>query len=450
VSGDQDSRGTIRESEASRGRAQSVKIVRVIGRLNIGGPAIHTVLLTEGLQDGRFQSILVTGTIGKTEGDMAYLAAQHGLAPHVIPELGREISWWDDPVALWKLYRLLRRERPTIVHTHTAKAGTLGRLAAAAAGVPVRIHTFHGHVFHGYFSPLKTRVFLLIERLLAKITTRIVAISEAQLADLAQRYGIAPANKFQVIPIGLDLEPLLAQPARRATEETGARRDELIVGFVGRLVPVKDPLLALRAFHAVATRLPGGRRIRLVVVGDGELRADIEAYVRDTGLVAQVEFCGWRQDMGDLYRRLDAVILTSKNEGTPVALIEAMAAGLPFVATAVGGVRDLMVGAGRPMAGAGGRTVFTAFANGFLAEPGDEEGLGVALEHLLSDGGAMARMGQEGRRFVAQRYSKERLLEDMRALYENCLRGRNCSIEREPTVPARSRNAATRGKKVNA
>ena len=406
---------------------QPIKIVRIIARLNIGGPALHTVLLTEGLNNERFHSILVTGVIGQGEGDMLYLARQRGVNPIIIPELGREISWRDDLIALWRVYRLLRRERPHIVHTHTAKAGTLGRVAAILAGVRIRIHTFHGHVFHSYFSPLKTRLFILIERVLARFTTKIVAISQAQLADLSGRYRIAAAGKFQVIPIGLDLAPLLEGRAGKQRVEPVESRGELTVGFVGRLVPVKNPLMACRVFERVVRAGKVRRRLRLVISGDGDLKPELEAYLRNARLESQVEFTGWYQDMSDLYRRLDAIILTSRNEGTPVALIEAMAASLPFVATAVGGVRDLMVGPERPTSGPDGRPPFTVFANGILAESGDEEGFAAALAHLLSDARAMAGMGREGRRFVRERFSKNRLVADMRALYEQCLHSRGCA-----------------------
>jgi len=184
-----------------------VRIVRILSRLNIGGPALHAILLTEALNDAEFQSILIAGSVGTLEGDMSYLANRHGVKPLIIPELGREISWWDDLIAFGKLLRILIQERPQIVHTHTAKAGTLGRIAATLARVPVTIHTFHGHIFHGYFSWPKTKIFILIERLLGALTSKIIAISQVQLDELSNRYQIAPRSKFVVVPIGLDLAP---------------------------------------------------------------------------------------------------------------------------------------------------------------------------------------------------------------------------------------------------
>lgn len=418
--------GSVGTRQASPGTALSpcerapIKIVRVIGRLNIGGPAIHAVLLTEGLNDLQFQSTLVTGVIGKSEGDMLHVADQRGVTPLIIPELGREISWRDDVVALWKLYCLLVRERPDIVHTHTAKAGTLGRVAAMLAGVPIRIHTFHGHVFHGYFGSLKTRFFIVIERLLARWTTRIIAISDTQKAELSSHYQIAPADKFAVVPIGLDLASLLQGEAGRSEGDSR----EIVIGFVGRLVPVKNPSMALEAFERLVRMIPVGKRIRLVVVGDGELRAALEAQVKRSGIEQCVQFIGWQRDVATLYRQFDLVVLTSFNEGTPVVLIEAMAAGLPFVATRVGGMPDLMPGSGSAVRLTAGCRPVMVFSNGILVESGDVEGCAVAMASLIRDPVRMKNMGREGRQFVWPRYSKDRLVDDMRELYLDCLRQR--------------------------
>lgn len=411
----------VRGHAVERDPVQPVKIVRILGRMNIGGPAVHAVLLTHELSNKEFQSILVTGTIGRSEGDMLYLAARRGVKPVVIPELGREISLVDDVVALWKLCRFLARERPDIVHTHTAKAGTLGRIAALLARVRIRIHTFHGHVFHGYFGPVTTRLFIAIEQMLACFTTRIVAISQGQLADLSNRYRIASRNKFRVIPIGLDLDPLLRIPEGQ-TERGALNHDrDVVIGFVGRLVPIKNPDLALQVFERLIRGHPGGDRYRLIVAGDGELRPVLERRAEQAGIGPQVVFAGWQDDLSRLYPRVDLVLLTSINEGTPVALIEAMAAARPFVAARVGGVADLMVGAEHVVRGSGGRPLFSLFANGALAFPGDVEGLTAAVEHLLAHPAQMADMGLAGRRFVKERFSRQRLVADTIALYRECL-----------------------------
>ena len=384
---------------------------------------MHAALLTEGLNDGTFTSVLVTGTVSKHEGDMLHVARRHHITPLIIPELGREISWRDDLAALWKLYRLLMRERPDIVHTHTAKAGALGRIAAVLARVPIRIHTFHGHVFHHYFNSFKTRVFVFLERFLARFTTVIVAISPAQLTDLADRYRIAAREKFSIIPLGLDLAPLLSVSAKTTNGLQAGDGKGVAIGLVGRLVPIKNPLMSVRVFARLIRLGGAGMDSRLIIAGDGELRPALEELAAQLDLRGRVLCTSWQQNLATLYARLDLVILTSLNEGTPVVLIEAMAAGLPFVATRVGGVSDLVVGPERIVHETGGRPLFSLFANGALVESQDEEGFAGAVEWLVRDREAMRRMGDEGRKFVRERFAKERLVRDMRALYERCLVG---------------------------
>lgn len=396
-----------------------IKIVRIIARLNIGGPAIHAVLLTAGLNTEAIRSMLVAGTVGKSEGDMQYLAKLHGVRLQFIPGLGREIYWAYDLVALWKLYRILALERPDVVHTHTAKAGALGRIAALAAGVPVRIHTFHGHIFHGYFGRWKTMLFLSIERLLARITSRLIAISDSQLDELVNTYRIAKRSKFAVVPLGLDLAPFF-KVAQNTELRLQGNSKAAVLGFVGRLIPIKNPFMALRLMEGLVRkeRLSKGR---LVIAGDGELRPLLEAQVRATGLESHVEFAGWQHNLADVYSKLDLIILTSLNEGTPVVLIEAMASGLPFVATNVGGVRDLMKGPGRVFYGANDRPLFSLYSNGALVEPDDEVGLVAAVEYLLENPILMQELASEGRKFVGQRFTRERLLKDIEDLYRTSL-----------------------------
>jgi len=402
-------------------RERPIKILRILGRINVGGPAIHAVLLTEGLNSRLFHSTLVVGTVGRSEGDMRYFAQAHGVCPIIVPELGREISWRDDIVAFWKLFCLCRQERPDIVHTHTAKAGTLGRIAALLAGVPVKIHTFHGHVFHGYFGWLKTKLFVLIERFLAHFTTKIVAISEAQLADLFDRYRIAPRGKFCVIPLGLDLAALLADGSKVDQVDRNQDQQSLAVGFIGRLVPIKNPFLAVRAFERFLGGDSTGHRAQLIIVGDGELKAELQKQIRLAGLDEKVILTGWQSDRTKLYAGLDLVLLTSRNEGTPVVLIESMAAGLPFVASRVGGVVDLLVGSEQVVRDDDMKILYSVFDNGILVEPGNVEGFRMALEYFAGRPDVRRQMGAKGREFVRQRFTKERLLTDIEQLYRECL-----------------------------
>jgi glycosyltransferase involved in cell wall biosynthesis len=383
----------------SSARPDRIRVLRVIARLNVGGPALHTVLLTERLPAERYDSSLVTGVADASEGDYLTL---HGVASDRlvhIGTLGRELSGTRDLRALVDLVRLMRRERPHVVHTHTAKAGTLGRLAAILARVPVRVHTFHGHVFDGYFSPAKTRLFLAIERALARRTQRILTVS-AHVRDELLALGIGRRDQVTVVPLGLDLDPF-----SRADEQRGALRRELqldadtpLVGIVARLVPIKAHEVFLDAAARIAARLP---ECRFVVVGDGERRAELEEIAARHGIAARVHFLGWRADLARLHADLDVVVLTSRNEGSPVALIEAMAAGLPVVATSVGGVPDLV----------------QEGAHGHLVAMDDAAALADATVALLGDPERRRAMGRAGRAHVLARHGADRLVADVDRVY---------------------------------
>lgn len=378
------------------------KILRIIARLNVGGPAIHVSLLSAGLNHGRYLTTLVAGSIGEHEGDMSYLATSYGVQPVFVPELGREIGLKNDVRVLKQLMRLMRREKPDIVHTHTAKAGTLGRLAAIAAGVPIKVHTFHGHVFHGYFGPRKTRIFLAIERFLARRTDRIIVLSEQQAHEIADVYQVAPREKIRVIPLGFDLDGFLSaeQHCGKLRAELGLPSDALIVTIVGRLVPVKNHRLFFEMARRVAAELP---QAHFVVVGDGELRPALEeeaASLRD-----RTHFLGWRRDLPVIYADSDVVALTSVNEGTPVALIEAMASGTPVVATRVGGVPDIVHDG----------------EMGLVVEPNNADALTAAVRELLCNSAQREKLGAAGRSSVRERFDKQRLIEDVTQLYDELL-----------------------------
>ena len=327
--------------------ASPVLIHRVIARLNVGGPAMHVVNATRALNEGPWRTRLIAGSVPPTEGDMSYYAAERGVEPTILPEMSREISVLDDFRALVALWRLFRRERPTVVHTHTAKAGTLGRLAAILAGVPVRVHTFHGHVLGGgYFSRWKTRLFLEIERQLARGTTRLVVLTQRQAREMSEALRVAPRAKFEVIPLGLELDRFGAvdrseQARRRARAALGIPEQAKTVGIVGRLVPIKNHEGFLQAIAADA-RLLG------IVVGSGEREVDLKALAGRLGVSDRLLWLGWRRDLPEVYAALDALALPSHDEGTPVAVLEALAAGLPVVARDVGGVGEVLadVGAG--------------------------------------------------------------------------------------------------------
>ena len=316
-----------------------VKILRVIARLNIGGPAVHVINLCAGLDAQRFETTLVCGDVGLHEGDMGYLAVAAGVQPVVMPTLQRAIAPITDLLALWQLYKLMRRIRPQIVDTHTFKAGALGRVAAWLAGVPVRLHTFHGHVFQGYGGGLQSMLIVQLERALGRLTTRVFGVSQLVNAEL-QAHRIVPAAKLQVFPVVLDLAPF-ATAARRGTfrAELGIDAGTALVGNIGRLVPIKNQALFLEIAALLMQRGFGGK---FVLVGDGELRVELEQRAQALKLADRIYFCGWRRDLAGVLADLNVMVNTSLNEGTPVAIIEAMAARVPVVATAVGGVPDLV------------------------------------------------------------------------------------------------------------
>jgi len=247
-----------------------IAIVRIIDRLNVGGPAIHAVLTSQLLDSGRFRTVLVHGSVEPNEADMAYLLNDAAISTVVIPELGRELRPLRDLRTAWLLYRVLRRERPLIVHTHKSKAGAIGRIVALLARVPIRVHTYHGHVFHGYFGARKTRAFIAIERTLARVSSRLVALSARLVDELALTHRISGVDRFTVIPLGFDLSPFETCDVRRGELRSalGVDANVRLVTIVGRMVPVKDH----RTFIAAAAQLAARRAdVHFVFAGGGEL-----------------------------------------------------------------------------------------------------------------------------------------------------------------------------------
>lgn len=373
-----------------------IRIVRIISRLNIGGPAIHVSLLTALMNDETFESTLITGKISEEEGDMSYYAAQHGVTPVMVEALGRELHPLRDLRTLWQLTRLLRTMRPDVVHTHTAKAGFVGRWAARFAGVPVIVHTFHGHVFEGYFGALKTRLFVTLEQATARITDVVLTLTQSLRRDLADKFRIARAERITVLPLGLDLAPIAAVPRKTGTfrARIGVPADAPLVGIAGRMVPIKNHALFLDAAAHIHARRPD---VRFVIIGDGELRSTLEHQIDDLGLRDVVTVTGWINDIAQAYADLDVFALSSINEGTPVTVIEALAAGCPVVATHVGGVPDLLEG---------GRL-------GKLVSSGNAHALAESILETLDD----PPDPEPGRQAVLSQYGIDRLVSDLSALY---------------------------------
>jgi glycosyltransferase involved in cell wall biosynthesis len=379
--------------------------VRVIARLNMGGPAHHVGLLDE-LDPDRYETVLLHGEVGAGEDSLEDWVRARGATMARVPGLRPELRPHDDARALGSLVRAIRRLRPDIVDTHTAKAGMLGRLAAVLAGGPRPkiVHTYHGHVLEGYFGPAQTATYRGLERRLATVSDALIGVSSATVDDLV-RLGIAPREKFRAIPIGVDMAPFMdATPADGAAfrEEARVQPGEVLLTFVGRLVPIKRVDVLLRALaHARGE----GALVRLAVVGDGALRPELERLAAELGVADRVWFAGYRGDMLSVATAADIAVLSSDNEGTPVSLIEAAAAGTPAAATRVGGVPDVVTD-----------------ETGLLAAAGDFEGLGRAIAALAADSEGRAQMGARARDHVVTRFSIARLLSDMDSLYEELLR----------------------------
>lgn len=380
-----------------------MKIVRIIARLNIGGPAIHATFLHQKLYP-EFDTVLATGRLDTDEGDMSYLLeSERGVV--WVSTMSRPVRLASDFATLVRIWQLLRRERPDIVHTHTAKAGTVGRLAALMAGVPVIVHTYHGHIFRGgYFGRTITRIFLYIERVLNRFTTQIVTVSESQATELAEEFKVAPRNRIAVIPNGYDLSRFPALAAGTSLrQQWGVNSDETLVVWAGRMVPVKNVDMLADIVRCASSR----KKIKFVIIGGGAELPRLEALLAGC---SNVRFVGWFKDMAAAWTAADIALLTSRNEGTPSSLIEAMAAEKPLVTTSAGGVRDLLIGPGGPE-----EPDLIRYANGF-AFTSAESALR-ALDRLAEDLGLRTSMGNRGRDFALRTYSGERLIDDMRALY---------------------------------
>lgn len=405
---------------------RKIKVLRIITRLNVGGPAIHTVLLTRWLNPDLFESVLVAGEVGENEGDMGYLAQEYGVEPIFISGLGREISVFQDIGAFFRLLSLILKEKPDIIHTHLGKAGTLGRLAGAVCkfvlifkGKKIKIfHTFHGHFFYGYFGPVKTRVFKYIEKVLAVFCDRLIVLSESQKEDIVRKYGVVPERKVEIIPLGFDFKFIEDSEGRGGwlKKEAGLGKGEKLVGIVGRLTAIKNHRLFL---NGASIYIKGGGAVpaRFLIVGDGELKRELEEYAKRLGIDDRVTFTGWVKDMGEVYDALDLLALTSNNEGTPVTVIEAMASGIPVVATAVGGVPELLGGDYK-----GGIADGVDIAErGLMIPPRDGGCLAKALSIVFSNGDMTRDVVERGKEFAHKNFGRQRLTGDIENLYKNSL-----------------------------
>lgn len=386
------------------------RVLRIINRFNIGGPSYNVAYLTKYLSP-EFETLLIGGNKEPGEESSLYVFEEMGLKPLLVEEMNRSVNFFQDVKAYRRIKKIIREFRPDIVHTHAAKAGALGRMAAYACGVPVIVHTFHGHVFHSYFGKFRTALFKQAERFLAKKTSAIIAISEKQKEELVAEHRIAPAEKIQVIPLGFDLHKFTTgQETKRQQFRTeyGVADDEICILIVGRLVPVKNHALFLRAVASLQKQT--SRRIRAFIVGDGELREELihlaaqlklsTAYWPTGKKNANVTFTSWIQDVSYPLAGSDIVCLTSYNEGTPVSLIEAQAAGKPIISTRTGGIENIV----SPGAA-------------FLADIKDEKLFTEKLLQLCENDVLRSKTGDAGKDFVLERFHYTRLVNDVRELY---------------------------------
>lgn len=372
------------------------RILRIIPSMNISGPAMQAILLSSAMNRMGYEGLLIGGT-SEESASMQELAAKYGLEALLLPELNYDFPLKAWP-AFWRLYQIIREYKPDIVHTHNPRAGFLGRIAARLAGVPVIVHTLHEYPFRGYYRRLSTILFVYMERIGAYFSDSIITLSESLRKALVDTYGVTSKNRITVLPLGFDLQSFanIKRHLGDFRKEWGIAEDVPLVGIVGRLLPVKNHSLFLEAAAKVLDALPNAR---FVIVGDGEERAKLEEAAK--GLGGAVIFTGWQQNVERIYSDLDLLVISSLNEGTPVPIIEALAAGCPVVATHVGGVGDLLDG---------GRL-------GALVPSGDADALAAAMLRSLEARPDM-KAAQET---MLKRYGIERLAKDMDSLYRGLL-----------------------------
>ena len=392
------------------------KVLRIINRFNLGGPTYNVAYLSKYMSD-EFETLLVGGAKDSTEESSNFIVENLGLKPVIVEEMLREIDIKNDFTAFRKLKKIIREFKPDIVHTHASKAGTLGRLAAASCGVPIIVHTFHGHVFHSYFGKLKTTFYKNIERYLAKKSTAIIAISEIQKKELVEIHKICSAEKVKVIPLGFDLSKFHENMEVKRESfriKYNLAEDEIAISIIGRLVPVKNHALFLEGLKIVSTKT--SKKIRAFIVGDGEDRQKIEAKATElnikfidgtqTNEKALLTFTSWIKEIDVVLAGSDIIALTSYNEGTPVSLIEAQAANKPIVSTNVGGIENVVI----------------ENQTALLCENNQLIQFSEALFRLIEDENLRNSMSEKGWNHVKDKFHYTRLVKDMENLYKELLK----------------------------
>jgi glycosyltransferase involved in cell wall biosynthesis len=406
-----------------------IKVLRIINRLNLGGPTYNASYLTSRMYP-EFNTLLISGNHDESEASSEFLLAKSGIKARYIKGMYREINFYNDFKAYWEIRKIIKEFKPDIVHTHAAKAGALGRLAAIHEGVPIILHTFHGHVFHSYFNSIKTKLFIKIEQYLARKSSVIIAISELQKKELSEDFIICPKAKVQVVPLGFDLDRFKQDvEAKRLCFRNfyGLENDVIAIGIIGRLVPIKNHKMFINIAKSLASEF--NSKIKFFIIGDGEDRLELERYCDEIEIRFSINhwceennssqisfnkshdeidivFCSWMQDVSIAMAGLDLVALTSLNEGTPVSLIEALAASKPVVSTNVGGVADVVQNG----------------ITGYLTNVGDELDFIQKIKLLIADAEARKKMGAAGCDYVSKKFGYERLVNEVRSLYLDLLK----------------------------
>tara|TARA_B100001287_G_scaffold162475_1_gene136567 strand:+ start:3042 stop:4208 length:1167 start_codon:yes stop_codon:yes gene_type:complete len=326
------------------------KILRVINRFNLGGPTYNAAYLTKYLEND-YETLLVGGQHDDSEESSMHIIEELGLKPIIIPEMKREINFKNDRIAYKKLQKIIKDFKPDIVHTHASKAGAIGRNAAYNLGTKQIYHTFHGHVFHSYFGILKSNIYKNIEKNLAKKSNKIIAISDIQKHELSNVHKICSEDKIEVIPLGFDLtkfNDVNNEKRKKFRDEWNIKQNEIAIGIIGRLVPIKNHKFFIDIIEKIV--LQTKKKIRFFIVGDGEEKLNLINYSISKNIEfsvdkkpALLQFTSWIKEIDIVNAGLDIICLCSKNEGTPVSLIEAQASEKPIVSTITGGIENVVI-----------------------------------------------------------------------------------------------------------
>ena len=386
-----------------------MKVLRILNRFNLGGPTHNASFLTKFLEP-EFNTKLIAGIKLDSEHGSEFMLSKLGIKPIYVKEMHRELSIYNDFKAFLEIKNIIREFKPDIVHTHAAKSGALGRLAAISENVPIILHTFHGHVFHSYFGKIKSKIYIIIERFLAKYSTKIIAISELQKKDLVNNYSICNDEKIEIIPLGFDLEIFeVGNDDKRAKfrESFNLDHDSIAIGIIGRLTKIKNHELFIKSANNLLKR--SSKKLKFFIIGDGEEKDNLKGIADNLGIKFreaelsknQLFFTSWIKNIDHALAGLDIIALTSLNEGTPVTLIEAKASKKPIISTDVGGVRDIIKNQ----------------ETGILVKSNDADDFSKKLEELVENEEMRNRIAENGYEAIKQKFSYTRLVEDMRSLY---------------------------------